>query len=88
MDLIITDGSFLREGGMIQKDKETQKLFGHNGIPNLVRLFQPYTEKILFTHFGSWFFQNPKASREKLHALGKKYHVQILVGRDGMELDL
>lgn len=86
VDLIITDGSFLREGGMIRKDKTTKKLFGHNGVPNLIRLFQPYTKKILFVHFGSWFYKNPKNSKEKLLALGKKSHVEILVGYDNMEV--
>lgn len=86
VDLIITDGSFIREGGMIRKDPGTKKLYGHAGIPNLIRLFKPFTKKILFVHFGSWFFQNPKKSREKLLALGKKYQIEIVIGHDGMEL--
>ncbi len=61
VDLVVTDGSFLRKGGMVRKDQETKRLFGHNGIPNLIRLFQPYTENILFVHFGTWFFRNTKA---------------------------
>jgi len=88
VDLIITDGSFLREGGMIRKDAKTKKLFGHNGIPNLIRLFRPFTKKILFVHFGSWFFSYPKASKAKLLALGKKYNVEILIGYDGMKINL
>jgi ribonuclease BN (tRNA processing enzyme) len=88
VDLIITEGSFLREGGMIRKDQETERVYGHNGIPNLIRLFRPHTDQILLIHFGNWFFQNIKASHEKLSALGKKYNVDILVGHDGQELDL
>lgn len=88
VDLIITDGSFLREGGMIRKDKDTDRLFGHNGVPNLIRLFKPYTKKILFTHFGSWFLANPRSSRKKLRALGKKYGVGVRVAYDGQDLYL
>ncbi len=88
VDLIVTEASFLEEGGRIQKDQGTGKLYGHNGIPNLIRLFRPHTNKILLTHFGNWFFQNIKASREKLSNLGKKYDVEILVGHDGLKLEL
>lgn len=88
VDLIITDGSFLREGGMIRKDPETNQLYGHNGIPNLVRLFKPYTQQILFVHFGSWFVKNPKRGREKLLRLGKEYEVKIRIGRDGLTFEV
>jgi ribonuclease BN (tRNA processing enzyme) len=86
INLVITEGSFIREGGMVKKDLETHKLYGHNGIPNLIRFFQPYTKLVLLTHFGSWFYQNVKESRKKLKDLGKKYQTTILVGYDGMSL--
>lgn len=88
VDLIITEGSFIREGGMIRKDKETGALVGHNGIPNLVRLFAPHTKKILIVHFGSWFYKNPTSSRKKLLALGNKYHVDVRVGYDGQKIKI
>lgn len=88
VDLVITDGSFLRLGGMVRKDQKTKKLFGHTGIPNLIRLFQPHAKKILFVHFGTWFFRNPKESRQKLLALGKQNHIETLVGYDGLKLHL
>lgn len=87
VDLIITDGSFIREGGIVLKDAETKKIFGHNGVPNLLRLFRPHCQRILFTHFGTWFVRNPKAGRNKLLALGKKYKVDILTARDGLEIN-
>jgi hypothetical protein len=71
---------------MVKKDPETHKLYGHNGIPNLIRFFQPYTKLMLLTHFGSWFYQNVKESRKKLKYLGKKYQTTVLVGYDGMSL--
>ena len=39
LSLIITDGSHIRQGGMVRKDKETGQLYGHNGIPDLIHLF-------------------------------------------------
>lgn len=88
VDMVITDGSFIREGGMIRKDPETGKIFGHAGIPNLIRLFKPYAKKMVFIHFGTWFYRNLKASRKKLSALGKKYHIPVLAGYDGQHLKL
>jgi glyoxylase-like metal-dependent hydrolase (beta-lactamase superfamily II) len=88
LDLVIADGSFLREGGLVRKDLKTGKLYGHNGIPNLIRLFRPYTKKILFIHFGSWFFESAKVSRIKLTTLGKKYQMEVHAGYDGMELQI
>lgn len=88
IDLVITEASFIKEGGMIRKDKETGQIYGHNGVPNLIRLFAPYTKKILFTHFGSWFFKNPNKSKKKLLELGKKYDIPIDVAFDGKNLNI
>ena len=86
-DLIITDGSYLRKGGMVIRDPETGLLFGHNGIPDLIRLFRNLTNHLLFVHFGSWFFKDISASKKKLEELGIENGMDILVGYDGMELD-
>jgi hypothetical protein len=86
-NLIITDGSYLRKGGMIRKDPATGFLYGHNGIPDLIRLFCDLTDHILFVHFGSWFFKDIVKARKKLDALGKESQVDVQVGYDGMILD-
>lgn len=88
VDLVITDGSFLREGGMVRKDRETNQLYGHAGIPNLIRLFRPHTKEILFIHFGSWFFKDVKVAHQKLLSLSQKYEIPILIGYDGQCLQL
>ncbi len=88
VDLVVTDGSFLREKGMIRKDKETGKLYGHNGIPNLIRLFRNHASKILFIHFGSWLLNRPKTGEQKFLALAKKYKVHLLVGKDGLSFEI
>ncbi len=86
--LVVTDGSYLRKGGMIRKDKETGALYGHAGIPNLIDFFRPFTKNILFVHFGNWFFRDIEASVDRLVALGSEHDVNVRVGYDGMELDL
>lgn len=88
LDLVITEASFLREGGMIRKDKKNKKSFGHAGIPNLIKFFKPFTKKILFIHFGSWFYKDLKEAKRKLESLGAKIGVEILVGYDGMGLTI
>jgi ribonuclease BN (tRNA processing enzyme) len=88
LDLVITDGSYFRQGGLVRKDKNTGLLFGHNGIPDLVNLFGHFTNNILFVHFGSWFFEDIGESKHKIKALAKNVSLNLYVGYDGMELDL
>lgn len=54
--LIITDGSFLRKGGRVVRDREAGQIYGHNGVPDLINLFRKFTKSILIVHFGSWFY--------------------------------
>jgi hypothetical protein len=86
VDLVITDGSYFRKGGMVRRDPKTGALFGHAGIRELLSLFAPCTEHILFVHFGSWFYRDIRAARTKLELAGRKYGVTVHVGYDGMEL--
>jgi mRNA degradation ribonuclease J1/J2 len=85
--LVITDGSLVRKGGRVMRDKATGKIYGHAGIPDLVDLFAPFTDHILFSHFGSWFFKDVEASFGRLRALGEEKGVSVLVGYDGMEIE-
>lgn len=87
LDLVITEASFLRQGGMVRKDRETGELYGHTGVPNLINLFKKFTQNILFTHFGSWFYEDITVAKKKLWQLGKEQGVNIFVGYDGMEID-
>jgi len=84
LDLVITEASFIRKGGMIRRDKKTAKIYGHAGIPNLIKYFAPFTKKILLVHFGGWFYKDAKKAKDKLVKLGKKYGLKIVVGYDGM----
>lgn len=87
MNLIITEASYYREGGLILKDKDSGKLYGHTGIPNLVRLFSKFTKHLLFVHFGSWFYENTQKAKKDLKKLGDEYDVNIIIGYDGMKID-
>ena len=82
IDLVITDGSYIRKGGLVRKDPETGILYGHNGIPNLVRLFQEYTDRIIFTHFGSWFYKDIPEARKKITSLSTE-QTKVDASRDG-----
>jgi glyoxylase-like metal-dependent hydrolase (beta-lactamase superfamily II) len=88
VNLVITEASFIRKGGMIRRDQKTHEIFGHNGIPNLIDLFKKYTKNILFVHFGSWFYQNPKTAKKKLIEMGKEKGIRVLIGYDGQEIDI
>jgi hypothetical protein len=57
LDLVVTDGSYLRRGGLVRVDAETGVRFGHAGVPDLVELFRRFTRRIVITHFGSWFYR-------------------------------
>src|SRR6056297_872246 len=58
LDLVITEASFIKKGGMIRRRND--HIFGHTGIPDLVRLLGPHTSRIAFCHFGNWYFKNIK----------------------------
>lgn len=88
LSLVITDGSFIRKGGFIRKDRETGQLYGHTGIPDLIHLFQRFTQHILFVHFGNWFYKDARGARRTLEKLGKASGVAVYVGYDGMKLDI
>lgn len=86
LDLVITEGSFVRKGGMIRRDK-SGKLYGHAGTPNLIRLLSPFTKNILFMHFGSWFYDDTEKAHQKIAKLGEENKIKTIVGYDGMKID-
>jgi len=86
LDLVITDGSFIRAKGLIRVDARTGRPFGHNGIPELVNFFSQFTSCIVITHFGTWFYNDLAASRRKLESLGDG--VRVLAAYDGMRVNV
>jgi ribonuclease BN (tRNA processing enzyme) len=88
LNLVITEASCLRKGGLVRKDKKTSLLYGHTGIPDLVNLFKKFSQDIVFVHFGGWFYKDIRKSRTKLAKLGKENNVSVKLGYDGMEFCL
>ncbi|MGE0207085.1 MAG: MBL fold metallo-hydrolase [Candidatus Babeliales bacterium] len=86
LDLVITEASFMRTGGMVRRKKETGQIYGHTGVPNLIKLFKPYTHVIAFMHFGAWFYKDNKQAHKEFKKLAKKYDIEIIVGYDGLEI--
>ena len=76
LDLVITDGSFMRKKGMIRRDEVSGNIYGHNGIPDLVTFFRDFTNHIIFTHFGSWFYKDIENSKMEIAALGNGVKVE------------
>jgi phosphoribosyl 1,2-cyclic phosphodiesterase len=86
LDLVITEGSYLRRGGLVRIDPPTGRPFGHTGIPNLIELFRPFTSRIVITHFGSWFYRDIPASIRQIAALGDG--VRTSAARDGLVIKI
>jgi ribonuclease BN (tRNA processing enzyme) len=86
--LVITDGSHLRKGGRVFRDKETDQIYGHTGIPDLVNFFKAFTANILFLHFGSWFYEDVPKSMKRIKELGRERSVGVIAAYDGLELNL
>jgi len=85
LDLVITDGSFIRKGGAIRR--QGNQIFGHNGIPDLIRFFSRFTNHILFVHFGTWFMEDVAESKKKILALQTE-GLKIDAGYDGQEVEI
>jgi ribonuclease BN (tRNA processing enzyme) len=86
LDLVITEGSYMRRGGLVRTDPASGKRFGHAGIPNLIEFFRPFTARIVITHFGSWFYKDIAVSIREIASLGDG--VRTSAARDGMVIDL
>lgn len=87
LDAVITDGSFMRRGGLVRRDPSTGRRFGHAGIPDLVAFFRPFTRHIVISHFGSWFYRDVTNGTRRIRALGDDT-LTVTAAYDGMRLDL
>jgi glyoxylase-like metal-dependent hydrolase (beta-lactamase superfamily II) len=86
LDLAITEGSYLRRGGLVRTDPASGTPFGHTGIPDLIELFRPFTSRIVITHFGSWFYQDIAAARRRIASLGDG--IRTSAARDGLVVSI
>lgn len=89
LDLVITEGSHIKKGGLIRRHEETGKVYGHAGIPDLIHFFKPFTKHFLLAHFGSWFYTDGAVSaRRQIHKIARENQLQIDIGYDGMQMKL
>ncbi len=86
IDMVITEASYIRTGGMVRKNPETEGIFGHTGVPNLIHLFKKCTNTIVLVHFGSWFYKDIEESRAEFAQLAHENDIKIIAGYDGLEL--
>jgi hypothetical protein len=86
LDLVITEGSYMRRGGLVRTDPMSGRPFGHTGIPNLIEFFRPFTSRIIISHFGSWFYKDIAASIRQIASLGDG--VQTSAAHDGLVIDI
>ncbi len=82
LSCVITEASFIRKGGLIRKQS------GHTGLSDLIELFKQYTDTIILVHFGSWFYKDMPQARRKIKQLARDNQVDIIVGYDGLEIEL
>lgn len=85
VDLVVTESTIMKKGGRI--NRSGNKIYGHTGIPDLVRILSPLTEKIVFTHYGDWFFEDVKNNPDKIKALEKE-GLQIIPAYDGFTIEI
>jgi ribonuclease BN (tRNA processing enzyme) len=88
LDLVISEGSFIQKKGLVRRKEDSGKIYGHQGVPDLINLFKDFTDNIVFIHFGSWFYKDIKKARKKLKKLGDENDVNVITGYDGQEIDL
>lgn len=85
LDLVITEATFINKGGRINRKKD--RIFGHTGVPDLIRLLSPLTKKIAFCHYGEWFFENaPQESKRRIKSMEED--IELIPSHDGMELKI
>lgn len=88
IDLVITEASFAQKGGIIRRQEERGMVYGHNGVPDLIKLLKNFSATFLFIHFGAWFYKDINKSRHYFKTLAKENKIKIIIGYDGMELEI
>lgn len=86
LDLVITEASYFRKGGLIIRDKATGQIYGHTGVPDLIRLFKDYSRRIVLVHFGGWFYKDIGRARTAIQELGRASGVLLEAGRDNQKI--
>jgi ribonuclease BN (tRNA processing enzyme) len=83
LDLVIADGSFMRKGGMIRRVDD--QIYGHTGVPDLIRMFKMHTQHIIFTHLGNWFVKDAPKGRRKFRDISPE-NLYVEAAYDGKSI--
>lgn len=81
LDAVLTEASFIRKGGMVRKDTDGHR-YGHAGIPDIIRLFKNFTDRIIFTHFGTWFIKDVGGGTKKIKSMQEE-NLRLEIASDG-----
>jgi len=84
LNIVITDGSFIREGGRVFGDKKGN-VWGHKGIPDLIDFFSEYTDRIIFTHLGKWLLEDVEVGKSKMKQFSE---MNVELAYDGMVVEI
>lgn len=85
LDLICTEATFINKGGRINRKED--KIFGHTGVPDLIRILAPHTKRILFAHYGEWFFLSDSSGPGMIRALAPE-GVELIPAMDGYCIEI
>ena len=85
VDLICTEATFIKKGGRINQRGE--KIFGHTGIPDLIRILSPLTKRIAFAHYGEWFFSCFPRGPQMISRLAPP-GMELITAKDGAVVKL
>lgn len=85
VDLVITEATLIKKGGRINRKKD--KIFGHTGVPDLIRILKPLSKRLAFIHYGEWFFEDVEKNIQQLIELGIE-GLEIIPAHDSMEINL
>jgi ribonuclease BN (tRNA processing enzyme) len=86
LDLVITEGSYIRKGGLVRINRESGECYGHAGIPDLVEFFRRFSRRIVISHFGSWFYKDIDASIRRIESLGNG--ARVSAAHDGLRIEI
>jgi len=86
LDAVITEASYLRKGGLVKRDKITGRIYGHNGLPDIIRLFRDHCRRIILVHFGAWFYKDARRARAEIRKLGRANGISVEAGYDNEEI--
>lgn len=85
VDLIVTEATISEKGGRI--NRKDNKIYGHTGIPDLIRILGPLTDRMVFSHYGEWFFEDVENNLEKLKEFSSS-DLEIIPAHDGFEIEI